>query len=99
MRIIALGTIRTFWERPANAESERALRHWYEVARLADWSKPQDVKEQFRNASILGDNRVVFNIAGNKYRLVVKFNYAWRIGYVRFIGTHAQHDSIDAETV
>ena len=54
---------------------------------------------EFRNASILGDNRVVFNIAGNKYRLVVKFNYAWHIGYVRFIGTHAQYDSIDAETV
>jgi mRNA interferase HigB len=99
MRIIALKTIREFWENPRNSESERALRHWYQIATSADWSSPQAVKFQYGNASVVGNNRVVFNIAGNKYRLVVKFNYARQIGYIRFIGTHAQYNVIKAETV
>jgi len=65
----------------------------------AKWSSPEDVKRHFRNASIIGGNRVVFNIAGNKYRLVVKFNYPYRLGYIRFIGTHGQYDQIDAEFI
>ena len=64
----------------------------------ADWSKPSDVKAQFGTASILQDGRVVFNIAGNKYRIVVWINYAYRVVYIRFIGTHAQYDAIDAQT-
>ena len=99
LRIIAVKTIRAFWQRSAYRDSEQPLKSWYEIARRADWTRPQDVKALFRNASVIGDNRVVFNIAGNKYRLVVKFNYPYRIGYIRFVGTHADYDGIDAETI
>ncbi len=99
VRIIALGTIRNFWENAAYRDSEQPLKAWYAVARQADWKSPQDVKNQFGNASIVGDNRVVFNIAGNRYRLIVKFNYPYRIGYIRFVGTHGQYDQINAETI
>jgi mRNA interferase HigB len=68
------------------------------VAR-ADWASPSAVKAQFRSASVLQDNRVVFNIAGNQYRLIVKINYPYRIVYIRFIGTHADYDAIDATTI
>lgn len=99
MRIIALKTIREFWENTAYCDSEQALKSWYAIARKADWASPQDIKSQFRNASIVGDNRVVFNIAGNKYRLIVKFNYPYRVGYIRFIGTHKHYDDVDAEEI
>ena len=99
MRIIALRTIREFWEIAGHGDSEQPLKSWYAIAKQADWTCPQDIKDQFRNASILKDNRVVFNIAGNKYRLIVKFNYPYRIGYIRFVGTHVQYDAVDAETV
>ena len=99
VRIIALKTIREFWNKPAHADSEKPLRHWYEIARGADWASPRDVKLQWGNASVIGDNRIVFNIAGNKYRLVVKFNYRSRKGFIRFVGTHAQYDSINAESI
>ena len=69
----------------------------YQAAKAADWQSPHDVKAMFGSASVVGDNRVVFNIAGNKYRLVVKFNYPYRVAYVRFIGTHAEYDGIDVE--
>lgn len=95
MRIIAHKTIREFWEDSAYSDSEQPLKSWYAIARHADWATPQAVKEQFGNASIIGGNRVVFNIAGNKYRLIVKFNYPYRVGYIRFIGTHQQYDAID----
>jgi len=65
----------------------------------AEWSKPSDVKAQFGNASILQDGRVVFNISGSKYRIVVWINYPCRVVYVRFIGTHKQYDAIDAQTI
>lgn len=99
MRILTKRTLRAFWEHPANRNSERALRHWYEIAECADWSGPHDVKAQFGNASVVGGNRVVFNIAGNRYRMVVKFNYTKRLGFVRFIGTHEEYDRIDAEQI
>ena len=99
LRIIALRTIRSFWEAQGYRDSEQALKSWYAIARRADWASPQAVKSQFGHASVIGSNRVVFNIAGNKYRLIVQFNYPYRVGYVRFIGTHAQYDRVDAETV
>ena len=95
MRIIARKTIKEFWENSAYSDSEQPLKSWYAIARHADWATPQAVKEQFGNSSIIGDNRVVSNIAGNKYRLIVKFNYPYRVGYIRFIGTHQQYDAID----
>ncbi len=72
---------------------------WYRQARAADWATPAAVKQEIGSASILKDGRVVFNIAGNKYRLVVWINYAYRVVYIRFVGTHAQYDAIDAQTI
>jgi mRNA interferase HigB len=97
MRIIAKRTLREFWGRFPDAEE--SLLAWYREAEKADWASPAKVKEQYRNASIVGDNRVVFNIKGNSYRLVVKFNYKYRVGHVRFIGTHAEYDRINVEEV
>ena len=73
--------------------------NWYAVAKRAEWTCPQDVRNFYGNASVIGNNRVVFNIAGNTYRLIVKFNYPYRIGYIRFIGTHRQYDDVDAEKI
>jgi mRNA interferase HigB len=98
--VIALSTLKLFWENnPAYGDATEALLAWYRHTLRADWSSPSDVKKDFRNASILKDGRVVFNIAGNKYRLVVWINYAYRVVYVRFVGTHAKYDSIDAQTI
>jgi mRNA interferase HigB len=97
MRIIALRTLREFWTQHADAEG--ALRAWYDDTRKAHWRSPQDIKREYANASILGSNRVVFNIRGNTYRLIVAANYAAGIVYVRFIGTHAEYDKINAETI
>ncbi len=80
-------------------DAEELLKAWYQEAKAADWTTPHQIKTMYRNASVLGDNRIVFNIAGNKYRMIVKFNYAYRIGYIRFIGTHAEYDRIDARKV
>lgn len=89
--------MRTFCE--VNADSEQPLKSWFREVEVADWQTPHEVKAQYGNASVIGDSRIVFNIAGNKYRLIVKFNYPYRIGYIRFIGTHAAYDEIDAESV
>ncbi|MES2764499.1 MAG: type II toxin-antitoxin system HigB family toxin [Bacteroidota bacterium] len=99
MRIIAKSTLREFWENPNYRDSEQALRTWYEDALEAEWQNPNDIKAQYGNASIVGKNRVVFNIAGNKYRLIVLALYRKQILYVRFIGTHKEYDKINAETI
>ena len=99
MRIIARSTLKRFWTRPAFADSEQPLKAWFREAQRANWSGPAAVKAQFRNASIVGGSRVVFNIAGNKYRLIVKMNYAYRVVYIRFIGTHRQYDAIDVTEI
>lgn len=97
MRIIARKTLREFWEQRADAE--QPLKAWFREAAKADWNGPAAVKAQYRSASVVGDSRVVFNIAGNKYRLVVKVNYPYRIVYIRFVGTHRQYDQIDVKEV
>jgi mRNA interferase HigB len=99
MRVIAKRTLREFWAAPGHEDAEEPLEAWHAEALKADWPDPHAVKAQFRSARILKGNRVVFNIAGNKYRLVVKINYPYRIVYVRFVGTHAGYDAIDVETV
>lgn len=100
MRIIALSTLTSFWEtNPAFADSTEPCLAWYRHVLKADWASPADVKQDFRSASILKDGRVVFNIAGNKYRLVVWTNYPYRVIYIRFIGTHAEYDKIDVQTI
>ena len=76
-----------------------ALKAWYAIAAKADWSSPADVKAVYGNASIVGNDGVVFNIGGNRYRLIVRFDYVHRIGFVRFVGTHAEYDAIDASDV
>ncbi|HET9679764.1 MAG TPA: type II toxin-antitoxin system HigB family toxin [Gammaproteobacteria bacterium] len=100
MRIIALSTLKSFWEgNPAYLDVEQPTLAWYRHTVKADWASPAQVKQDLRNASILKDGRVVFNIAGNKYRLVVWINYTYRVVYIRFIGTHAQYDRIDVQTI
>lgn len=100
VRIIAKRTLRQFWERDRRfADAKRALEDWHAQVSRADWATPADIKAQYRDASILKGSRVVFNICGNKYRLVVKVNYPYRVVYIRFIGTHAEYDTIDAEAI
>jgi len=97
MRIISKSTLRQFWEN--YPEAKDSLRAWHEEVLKADWATPQQLKTQFHHASILKSSRVVFNIKGNDYRLVVKINYPYRVVYIRFVGTHSQYDKIDAETI
>jgi mRNA interferase HigB len=99
MRIISRKTLRQFWEMSGHADAEQQLRAWFKQVKEADWANPAQVKEMFRSASVVGGNRIVFNIAGNKYRLVVLVNYPFRIVYVRFIGTHREYDRIDVTEV
>jgi mRNA interferase HigB len=97
MRVIAKRTLREFWHK--YPDSEQALKAWYAEAKHATWETPADVKAVYATASILKNSRVVFNICGNKYRLVARINYPYQIVYVRFLGTHKQYDAIDAETI
>jgi len=97
MRIIARRTLREFCDSDAGAKA--ALDAWYHEARKANWKTPNEIKERYRHASIVGNNRVVFNIAGNKYRLVVRIDYSAGIIFIRFIGTHADYDKIDVEEI
>jgi mRNA interferase HigB len=100
VRIIALSTIKAFLARnPAYADAREPCLAWYRLAGKADWATPADLKRDVGSASILLDGRAVFNIAGNKYRLVVWINYPYRVVYIRFIGTRRQYDKIDAQTV
>ncbi len=97
MRIIAKKTLRAYWE--IHNDCEEQLKAWYNEAENADWKQPKDVKLLYPAASILADNRVVFNIKGNNYRLVVKINYDYGLIWIRFIGTHAEYDKIDATSI
>lgn len=97
MRVIAVATLTTFWQ--LHPAAEQPLKAWFEEASKAAWTQPADLKAQYRSASILKNRRVVFNIRGNEYRLVVAIAYQLQIVYVKFIGTHQQYDAIDAHTV
>ena len=97
MRVIARKVLRLFWDKYPDAE--QPLKAWYAEAKKASWQTPSDIKALYRSASILKNNRVVFNIGGNKYRLIVKINYPFQIAYIRFLGTHEEYDEIDAETI
>jgi mRNA interferase HigB len=99
MRVIALSTLKQFLDdSSARADARVPLLTWYRQVLAADWASPADVKRDV-HASILRDGRVVFNVAGNKYRVVVWINYPYRVVYVRFVGTHRQYDSVDAQTI
>lgn len=97
LRIIARRSLREFLEQ--HPDAEQPLRAWYHDARKADWRSPADIKRVYANASIVGENRVVFNIKGNRYRLVVAINYSYRMCYIRFIGSHRAYDRIDVASV
>jgi mRNA interferase HigB len=97
VRIIAKSTLRAFWKDYPDAEEP--LLAWYREVEKEDWNEPSQMKEKYRNASVVKGNRVVFNIKGNDYRLVVKINYPYRVVYVRFVGTHVQYDQIDVKEV
>ncbi len=97
MRIISKSTLQEFWKREPAAQSE--LEAWYAEAKHSVWLTPADIKAKYGKASILKDGRVVFNISGNKYRLVVWINYVHFTVYIRFVGTHGEYDEIDAQTV
>src|SRR5438045_7701773 len=97
MRVIALKTLRAFWER--HPDAQQSLQAWYRDARHANWSTPTDITNVYRNASVVSNNRVVFNIRGNQYRLVVAVNYAHGLVYVRFIGSHQDYDKIDVSSI
>lgn len=99
MRVIAKSSLVKFWCQPGHLDAKSALQSWHDEVQKATWQTPQNIKDQYGNASICGNNRVVFNIAGNKYRLVVELQYQAGIAWVKFIGTHAQYDQINVESV
>ena len=100
MRVIALKTLKEFIESgPGFEDAREPVLAWYRQTLKADWSRPSEVKAEIGTASILKDGRVVFNIAGNKYRIVVWINYPYRVVYVRFVGTHARYDRINAQSI
>jgi len=99
MRAIAVKALKDFWQNPGCGDSEQALRAWYAEAKEANWVGPNDIKAQYLSASVIGNSRVVFNIKGNKYRLIVAIKYEFKIVYIRFVGTHKEYDAVDARSV
>ena len=97
MRVIAKRTLRDFWLK--HTDSEQQLKAWYRETEKASWRTINDLKLEYPSASILKENRIVFNIKGNNYRLIVKFNFDYQIGWIRFIGTHAEYDKINANNI
>ena len=97
MRVIARRALRTFWEE--HPEAEGPLRAWSKEVERADWTTPAQIRDRFPRASIVRDNRVVFDIGGNRFRLVAWVNYRQRAVYIKWLGTHSEYDRIDVETV
>lgn len=96
-RIFAKSTLREFWEK--YPESEQYLKTWFDTVKSSNWKSPNDVKQTYANASIMKDSRIVFNIKGNSFRLVAKFNFEKQWVFIRFIGTHEQYDRIDVTKI
>ncbi len=96
-RIFAKSTLRIYWD--THPDVEQYLNTWYDTAMNLSWKSPNDVKQTYAHASILKDNRIVFNIKGNSYRLVAKFNFEKQWIFIRFIGTHQEYDKIDANII
>ena len=99
MRIISFRTLREFWEKPEYENVEASLRAWYHDVKKSNWQSSNELKQQYGSASIVGEGRVVFNIKGNLYRLVIMIDYKYQVIFIRFIGTHKQYDKIDAKTI
>lgn len=97
LRVIAKKILKNFWE--THPDAERYLKCWYREAEESVWKNPNEIKREYPSASILEDNRVVFNIRGNKYRLIIRINYHYQMIWIRFVGTHAEYDKIDATQI
>jgi mRNA interferase HigB len=97
LRIVSKKILREFWDK--HSDSQQQLKSWYQEASNIIWKSPKDIKKGYPNASFLAGNRVVFNIKGNTYRLIVRINYDYSMVWIRFIGTHAQYDKIDANKI
>ena len=97
MRVIAKKILRDFWT--IYPDCEQQLKSWYQETSVADWTKPSQIKKEYPSASFLTDNRIVFNIKGNNYRLIIKINYDYQMIWIRFIGTHAEYDKINANEI
>lgn len=96
-RIFSKSTLKDFWMK--NPDSEQYLKTWFDTAMNSNWKTPNEVKKTYANASILKESRIVFNIKGNTYRLVAKFNFEKQWIFIRFIGTHNEYDKIDANSI
>ena len=97
VNVIKRKTLQDFWERHADAKGD--LTAWFHEAKHAEWTCFAEIKARYSSADVLPGNRVVFNIHGNTYRLIVRFDYKCRLAFIRFVGTHAEYDKIDAETI
>ena len=97
LKIFSRGTLRDFWNKHADCEYQ--LKTWYRETEKSNWKTINELKSEYPNASILKDNRIVFNIKGNDYRLVVKFNFEYQLAWIRFIGTHGEYDKINANEI
>ena len=99
MRVISKKTLREFFEQPIHKDSKSALEAWHQEMLKSNWSNSNEIKEKYKSASIVGDNKIIFNICGNKYRLIVKINYFAKIVFIKFIGTHKQYDKINVNNL
>jgi len=97
MRIISKKTLKDFYEQSKYHDCKNALESWHKEVLKLNWNNPNEIKAMYGNASVIGDTKVVFNIAGNKYRLIVTINYYAKIVFIKFIGTHKQYDKINIE--
>ena len=97
MRIIAKKILREFWQK--HPDCEQQLKAWFQETSKSKWKNPNEIKDEYPGASVLSDNRIVFNIKGNSYRLIVRINYDYQMIWIRFIGTHAEYDKVDATKI
>ncbi len=97
MRVISIKILREFWE--IHSECQQQLKSWFQETSNAEWKNPNEIKLEYPSASLLGNNRVVFNIKGNHYRIIVKINFEYKMVWIRFVGTHSEYDKIDANKI
>ncbi len=97
LRVIAKKVLREFWEK--HNDCEQQLKAWFQEASKAEWKNPNEIKTEFPSASIIGNDRIVFNIKGNSYRLIIKINFDYQMIWIRFIGTHPEYDKVNAKTI
>lgn len=97
VRVISKKILREFWE--GHSDCQQQLKAWYQEADNANWKGPKEIKKEYPSSSFLANNRVVFNIKGNKYRLIVRINYEYQMIWIRFVGTHSEYDKVDANKI